>query len=256
MDFKDYLLNELYRIANDELELDVKLNVAEFRSFEMPEDKSELLFVIRYITGSYVGNVKTQPLQIFCYSQLNDISTAYLILDAFSKKHNNFQITVDGSFVKMNFETPVSMRNFIQSEEGYRASVYEFGTYIECEDAIDFKEIKLKISDSESFEIPFISASVAYSAVLNTTKISGVQLSKSIKQEAGLSMSMSIMNANNVFCNDIRDIMFNNATGNKDFTFIFVNPDDSTYEITMKLETCTRPTDKSTAPMLQLTFRG
>ena len=85
MDFKTYLLNELHRIAADELNLDNKIEVAEYRSFKMPEDKTTLLFVIRYITGSYIGNIKTQPLQIFCYCELNDMQTAYMILDAFAK---------------------------------------------------------------------------------------------------------------------------------------------------------------------------
>ena len=245
MDFKQYLLQELYSIAN-ELELNNKIQVAEFRSFEMPEDKTTLLFVIRYITGSYVGNVKTQPLQIFCYSELNDVQSAYLILDSFSKKHNNYQTMIGNNFVKLNFETPVSMRNFIQAEAGYKASVYAFGTYVECEGVDD---------EDDLFNIPYLSASLGYGAVLNTTKLSGQALNSSIKQEAGLTLVITLMNTKNDFCDLIHDIMFGEESGNYTFRFILTKNDDTTDEINMKLESVIFPTDKTSAPTLTLNFR-
>lgn len=257
MKFEEYLLNELYDIAT-ELGIENKINVAEYRSFKMPDNKEDLLFVIRYITGNYVGNVKTQPMQIFCYSQLNDMQSAYLILDTFSKKHNNYQTTIDGNFIKMNFETPVSMRNFVQSETGYRASVYCFGTYIECEGAFDFAKITIGTGNSET-AIPYLSASLGYVAVLNTTKVSGQQLNKSIKQEAGLTLSLSLMNTGSDFCKDIRDIMFGTKAGNTAFVFNFYTDDDSLtadYSVTMKLESSTLPSDKQSASVLTLTFRN
>ena len=417
MDFKEYLLNELYRIT-DELGLDKKLHVAEWRSFKMPDDKNDLLFVIRYITGSYVGNIKTQPLQVFCYSELDDMTSAYMILDAFSKKHNNYQVTIDGSFIKMNFETPVSMRNFIQSETGYRASVYAFGTYVECEGIDDIKSIYWKNNDFNPTEflsnfstftydatvpstptsyhnmpnhrmyklaerilhhdydspfcdenqdpqefrltifdnnnnviwwrkkviicyitylddpehnaeeeliwedgsdsgrlylgldttvnsftficeppdgndyliygdaeitaeelsdnafysiyngsiyelpdelleedIPYLSGSFGYAAVLNTTKVSGEQISKSIKQEAGLTFTMILMKTTSEFCKYIERIMLGNQGGNSDFYFTFTKTDNSRFTLNLKLEQITLPTDKTSAPNLTLVFR-
>ena len=410
MDFKEYLLNELYRIT-EELGLDKKIHVAEWRSFKMPDDKKDLLFVIRYITGSYVGDIKTQPLQVFCYSELDDMTSAYMILDAFSKKHNNYQVTIDGSFIKMNFETPVSMRNFIQSETGYRASVYAFGTYVECEGIDDIKSIKWRnndfnlapfltnfstftydssvpstptsyhnlannrmykvsyrlfgpedyvfwdenenplnfkltifdkrnniviwrttvlfctytenednhiiltyddettektldlgtnpdndykfmveppaghdsfIQDSETLtqqyledyfyevyngsiynlpdemfeeDIPYLSGSFGYAAVLNTTKVTGEQISKSIKQEAGLTFTMTLMKTTSEFCQYVESIMLGDRTGNSDFYFTFTKTDNSRFTLILKLEQVTLPTDKTSAPNLTLMFR-
>ena len=257
MDFKEYLLDELYAISV-ELGLDKKIHVAEWRSFKMPDDKNDLLFVIRYITGSYVGNIKTQPLQVFCYSELDDMTSAYMILDAFSKKHNNYQTTINGNFIKMNFETPVSMRNFIQSETGYRASVYAFGTYVECEGVDDYKKIEINLGEDDEddlFDIPYLSASLGYGAVLNTTKLSGQALNSSIKQEAGLTLVITLMNTKNDFCDLIHDIMFGEESGNYTFRFILTKNDDTTDEINMKLESVIFPTDKTSAPTLTLNFR-
>lgn len=254
MDFKQYLLDELYAIAK-ELGLDNKIEVAEWRSFKMPEDKTDLLFVIRYITGNYVGDIKSQPVQVFCYSELNDMQSAYMILDSFSKKHNNYQTSYNNNFIKLNFETPVSMRNFIQSEEGYRASVYVFGTYIECEGSSDYKSIELLRENKDPENIPYLGATLSYTAVLNTTKMSGQQLSKSLKQEAGLTLAMNLMNTNSDFCKDLRDIMRGIKAGNTDFNFKFTTNDDEVYTINFKLESVTLPSDKTSAPMLQLSFR-
>ena len=254
MDFENYLVNELYTIAK-ELGFDNKINVAEWRSFKMPENKEDLLFVVRYITGSYIGSIKTQPVQIFAYSELNDIQSVYMILDGFAKKHNNYQTIIDNNFIKMNFETPVSMRNFIQSETGYRASVYVYGNYVECENIIDYKALKLKISDSNIIDIPYLSLSIGYVGVLNTTKITGEQLSYSMKQEAGLTISINLMNTDDDFCNLIHDIMFGNKDGNYEFNFILVKQDDSEDNVVLKLETVTLPTNKTSAPTLQLNFR-
>lgn len=250
MDFKNYLLNEMYRIAGG-LGLENKIEVAEFRSFKMPDDKTTLLFVIRYITGNYVGDIKTQPIQVFCYSELNDMQTAYMLLDEFSKTHNNYQTEIDGNFIKMNFETPVSMRNFLQSETGYRASVYAFGNYIECEGVSDITSITY---DSGK-EVNFLSASLGYAAVLNTSKVSGDELNKSIKQEAGLTMTINLMHTNSDFCQDIDDIMYGDSDGNQSFDFVLTKTDGTTKAISMKLDSATFPISKTAAPTLTLIFR-
>lgn len=254
MNFEEYLINELYKIANDN-GIENKIHVAEYRSFKMPDNKEDLLFVIRYITGNYIGDIKTQPVQIFCYCELNNIETAYLILDEFSKTHNNYQFKENDDFIKMNFETPVSMRNFIQSETGYRASVYCFGTYIECSGSYDFESIEIIINE-ENFKIPYLTATLGYTAVLNTTKLTGQQLNKSIKQEAGITLSMSLMNTNNAFCQLIRNIVKGTGNGNYDFAFKFKEDNNSNFTINMKLESATWPSDKTAASALTLTFRG
>ena len=255
MDFENYLLNELYTIANNN-GITSKIHVAEYRSFKMPDNPEDLLFVIRYITGNYVGDVKTQPLQIFCYCELNDMASAYLILDEFSKSHNNLQFKDGNNFIKMNFETPVSMRNFIQSETGYRASVYAFGTYIECAGSYDFENISVELNDEEVFNIPYLTATLGYAAVLNTTKMSGQQLNVSIKQEAGITLSMTLMNTNNDFCNKIRSIVKGVESGNYLFKFTFKEDEDNDFELDMRLESVTWPSDKTSASALTLTFRG
>ena len=249
MNFETYLLNELYAIAN-ELGFNNKIRVAEYRSFQMPEDKTDILFVIRYITGNYVGDIKTQPVQLFAYSELDDIDSVYMILDSFSKKHNNYQTTVDGTFAKFNFETPVSMRNFIQSETGYRASVYVYGSYISCDNVSDIKALLWDDQD-----IKYLSATLGYTAVLNTTKISGKELSESVKQEAGLTLSLSLMSTTSDFCKKVEDIMYGTEKGNYAFNFTLINNDDTQRELTMRLETSMKPSSKTEAPTLQLTFR-
>ena len=262
MDFETYLKQELYTIAVQELGLDNKIEVVNFRSFKMPEDKSTFLFVIKYLTGNYIGGIKTQPVQIFVYSELNEISNAYLILDYFSKKYNNYQDIINSEFIKINFDTPVSMRNFIQSEEGYRASVYVFGTIITCENVLDIKSISLNNEDltvnDETLkfgEIEYLSASFGYTAVLNTTKIKGVQLSTSIKQEAGLTLNLTMMNKENDFCKLINYIMFGDVTGNYEFNFMFTKNNGTTQSVSMKLESISLPTNKTAAPSLTLNFR-
>ena len=253
MKFEKYLLNELYKIANDN-DIKSKINVAEYRSFKMPDNPEDLLFVIRYITGTYTGDIKSQPVQIFCYCQLDDMQSGYLLLDEFAKTHNNYQFKDDEGFIKMNFDTPVSMRNFVQAETGYRASVYCFGNYIICEGSYDFDSITLPLNNS-AFSIPYLNATLGYTAVLNTTKVSGVQINKSIKQEAGVTLTMNLMNTSNDFCDLIRKIVKGTESG--DYSFVFTFNEDSThnFSLTMRLESAIWPSDKQAASVLQLTFR-
>lgn len=250
MDFENYLKQELYNIAVQELELDNKIEVVDYRSFKMPEDKTTFLFVIRYLTGGYVGSVKTQPVQIFVYSELNDIENAFLILDIFSKTHNNMQFILDDEFIKMNFDSPVSMRNFIQSENGYRASVYAFGTYIINENVSDIKNIEI-----DGLDINYINASLAYAAVLNTTKLSGVQLSTSMKQEAGLTLTITLMKENNAFCNNIENIMYGAYSGNRTFSVKLIKNDDTSKTLDFKIDSITYPTSKLAAPVITVVMR-
>lgn len=267
MEFKEYLLNELYSIAQEN-GIENEINVAEYRSFKMPDNKEDLLFVIKPITGGYVGGVKTQPLQIFCYSQLNNMQSAYLLLDTFAKKHSQFQMVENyiddeqnqhSDFIKMNFDTPVSMRNFIQSEEGYRASVYCFGTIIICPDIRDISKIEYYVRTEGSTDIyeniEFLDATLSYGAVLNTTKYAGQELSVSIKQEAGLTLSMTLVNKYNLFCGAVNNVAYGIVAGNTNFRFKITQTSGSIRYVDMKLENAICPSSKTAAPTLTLTFR-
>ena len=81
------------------------------------------------------------------------------------------------------------------------------------------------------------------------------QLSKSLKQEAGITLSINLMNTDSEFCQIIRNIMRGQEQGNHTFRFEFTENNDDKFELEMKLDTVTLPSDKTSAPMLQLNFR-
>lgn len=251
MDYKNYLLNELYNTGV----LDgYKLIITDERSFEMPTESKTLLVVIKRITGSYVGNIKTQPIQLFVYSELNDIQIAFDMLDIYAKTHNNLQQTIKTDLIKENYDTPVALRNFVNSAEGFRASVYMSGVYILCEDISDITDFTwFNESENKYEEIPYLSASINYAAVLHTTKQSGDELSTSMKQEAGLTLVINLMHTNSDFCKLIDDIMFGDVSGNTSFKFQF-NLNEKQRNIEMKLNTSPFETSKTSAPGITLTF--
>lgn len=253
MNYEEYLLNELYIIAPDE-----KFEIVEERSFKLPEDRNTMLVVVKRITGSYTGNILTQPIQIFIYTELNKMQDAFDILDTFSKTHNNWQSYIDSTtLLKQNFQTPVSLRNFVNAEEGYRASVYCYGVYVVAENLNDIQKIELSVTiDSKPVNIPvnYLTASIGYAAVLNTTKISGQELSTSMKQESGLTLTLNLIHYNDYFNNVVDGIMAGNTSGNYDFVFILTYSSGAvTYH--MKLDTAVFQTDKQNAPSFNLTFR-
>lgn len=255
-DFEDYLYQQLYTDG-------LKIEIAKEHSFKTPEDQDTMLVVIKRLTGTYLGNILSQPVQIFIYSNINNMQVAFNLLDSFAKSHNNIQFKVDGLLLKFNFDSPVALRNFINAEEGYRASVYCYGIYVTCENLQDIDSIYMDTDDNEWIPVPFLSASLAYSAVLNTTKISGQELSTSIKQEAGLGLTLTVIATDdNPLVHDALILMMGLSSGNKEFKLriSFINdlyvgqqPEDITK--IFKLSEVAFSTDKQKAPSLNLTLK-
>lgn len=249
--YEDYLLNEL-NIAKASLGFDdFNIKISSERSFRMPSqtDGKILLFIIKRLTGPYVFNVKTQPIQIICYSEINSMSTGMQILDLFTKTHNNLSQIIDNELVKQNYDTVVTLRPLLPSESGFKASVYCYGNYVVCSDLADITNFNWN-----SKTVNYLTLGIGYSAVLNTTKKSGEEISTSLKQEAGLILSMSLMNDNSDFCKMVNKVMLGTESGNTEFLFNFTLNGVVYSNIAFILTNSSFTTNRTDAPALQLTF--
>jgi len=175
------------------------------------------------------------------------------ILDLFTKNYNNHAFQSDEGLIKETYDTVVTLRPMIQSETGYRASVYCYGSYVICENVADITDFKWNNNDVLE-DIDYIKATFVYSAVLDTQKISGQEISTSQKKEAGATLSLVIPQTNSNFCKLINKIMFGSEPGNTDFKFSFSLNGIAYTNVVYKLDNSTLATAKTDAPGLQLTF--
>jgi len=259
MKYEDYLLEKLYECRDALGFEDYQINIAIERSFRMPKNPTGLLFVIKNLPGNYIYNIKTQPIQIIVYSELNDMTVAMQILDLFTKRYNNSSFTDDdNNLIKQTYDTVVTLRPMIQSEIGYRASLYCYGSYVVCEGVADVQDFKWYNDDSTATDknesIDYVKASFAYTAVLDTQKVSGQQISTSQKKEAGAVLTMVIPQTDTNFCKKINSIMMGGSSGNVDFKFSFVLNGVTYTQIVYKLHEVTLTTAKTDAPGLQISF--
>lgn len=267
--YTEYLLNEL-NISKAALKFDdFKIRVYEERSFKMPREGNTLVFIVKKLTGSYVFNIKSQPVQIICYSELNTMQVALQILDYFAKTHNNHSFTATweekdeddevvsySGLCKEDYDTVVTLRPMIDAETSFKASLYCYGSYTIIEGLSDLEGIKFWYgSGASAYEsIHYISASIGYSAVLNTTKVSGQEISTSIKQEAGMVLTMRLMSDDSIFCSVVRQVMAGLDSGNTKFRFGFEPDFGAVLQMDFVLSNATFSTDRVAAPILELTF--
>lgn len=257
MIYENYLKEELNK-CRAQLGLDdVVINVAPERSFKLPKDENQLLFVVKKLTGSYVLNIKTQPVQIICYSELNTFSIAQQIFEYFVLTHKNGSADStfyeDTTLIKQDYDTPVALRAILPTDIGFKASFYCYGSYVECANLSDVRDLKWK-KDENDYETPnYISATVSYAAVLNTAKISGKEISTSMKQEAGLNIQVVLMNDNSDFVKQINKIMLGKLSGNTAFTLSFTLNGEQ-FEEDFVLADASFATDRVNAPGLNVTF--
>lgn len=253
-DYENYLLSELNQARVSLGFEDYKIKIAVERSFKMPSkpDGKLLFFVIKNLTGSYIfDTIHTQPVQIICYSEINSMTVAMQVLDYFVKNHNNTSFYDDeDNLIKQNYDTVVTLRPMIPSEVGFKASLYCYGTYVVNENIADIKNLTYM-----GELVPYTSLGIGYSAVVNTTKVSGEELSTSLKQEAGLVLSITIANyKNNSFCEDVNDVMMGINSGNMQFKFSFDLNTQCYIDLPFILTSATFSTDRENAPTMQLTF--
>jgi hypothetical protein len=252
----DYLLEELNKTKSELHFDDVKIIVAPERSFKMPKEENVLLFIVKQLTGKYTLNTKTQPFQIIVYSELNTFHIAQQILELFVFNHKNGSpdstFTENGVLIKQDYDTPVALRQFIASETSFKASFYCFGNYVECENLQDIKNVKYNKYGAIT-DINYITASIAYGAVLNTTKASGEEISTSMKQEAGMTIQMTLMNDSSDFVKDINKVMLGVLSGNTPFRIAFTL-NDVNYSENFILTDASFNTDRVNAPGLNVVF--
>ena len=260
MNYCDYLLEQLNECRAELSYDEIKIKVSPERSFKLPKDDNILLFVVKNLSGSYNLNIKTQPVQIIVYSELDTFNIAQQILDYFVLTHKNgsekSQFYEDTTLIKQDYSTPVVLKAILPSETGFRATLYTYGQYVECAELQDVKNLKFRVSTRPSplyEDINYIDATIAYSAVLNTSKKSGEEISTSQKQEAGLTLRLTLMNDSSTFVKRINQIMLGELKGNTTFTITFDLNEDS-YRIPFKLSDASLGTDRTNAPGLTVTF--
>ena len=260
MNYCDYLLEELNKTRASLGFDDVNIVVSSERSFKLPKDSKTLLFIVKEIRGTYVLNILTQPVQIIVWSELNTFDIAKQILELFVYNHKNGSpdsvFYDDTTLIKQDYDNPSALRPIIPTDIGFKASFYCFGNYVECSGLQDIKNLKFRVASRPApryEDINYIDASISYSAVLNTSKKSGEEISTSEKQEAGLTLRITLMNDSSVLVKRINQIMLGELKGNTNFVITF-DLNEESYSIPFKLSDCSFAADRLNAPGLTVTF--
>ena len=206
-DYENWLLNALYGCAG-ELGIECKIEISSERSFAMPEDKSTLLFIVKRLSGSVLfDSIKVQPVQIICYTEMATMDKGMQILDLFTKLYNNNQFTENDILIKQTYDTVVSLKPFVATENSFRASLYTYGTVTLMEGLADIEDFswwndELEAdSNGEKWEkLKPVSIVLAYSCVPNIQKSTTSNLSTTEPQEASLSITLGILQRKTDFC--------------------------------------------------------
>ncbi len=192
--YENWLLNALYGCAN-ELGLECKIEISSERSFAMPEDKSTLLFIVKRLSGSVLfDSIKVQPVQIICYTEMSTMDKGMQVLDLFTKLYNNNSFTQDGVLIKQTYDTVVSLRPFVATENSFRASLYTYGSITSMNGIADISEVQWYDSDTgEWLDVKPITFGLSYVCAPNTQNVSNSNLSTTEPQDAALTISISLI---------------------------------------------------------------
>lgn len=250
MNYELYLTEKLNTIKNTR-QYDINIEISTEQAFAKIKtfDPKTVYVIIKYLTSSITLEAKTQPIQILCLAEQNQIDISRALFDEFANTYNWVSYTEGTTYTKQQYSTPVVLSNFNEVGFGYRSVIYIAGTLYIMEEVVDVEG--LEIDDNSITPLTF---SMSYAMTGNTQPVGNSYIATTVKNIATLSITMSIPMTNTDLVEKVISIMSGDDSGNQDFKFNFtldgVEFDDQNF----KLISASFVTAPNSVPALQLGF--
>ena len=210
----DYLKDKLDTIAGENVYV-----VSKERNVDADYNKHQV--IVSALSGAIYEESSTIPYQIDIVT--NDLESVMIDFTTLAKNNNNKPFTyidktkVENEFKSVTitpfFNTPVVMEKDIEIGSDKYARIVVFATVNEVTQVSNIKSLKIN-----GEKIDFLTASLIYTAELNTNRISGQNMNVSKKKASSCSVSVSMIHKASVFTNKLFSIATGSVDGNTSFS--------------------------------------
>ena len=215
VDFRKYLQEKIDAIISGVFSVATERNLnSDFIDGEV---------VVSAMAGAVYEDSATIPYEIDIFT--SDPEGAIDYFTALAKENNNkpFQTiinegTADTPDFKQYtiipyFQTPVTMDKGLAYGTDHYAKVVMFANLV-----ILFQVSNVASITIDGEEIKFIDGSFSYATELQSSRVSGVELNKSKKKAATISLNFKMINKDTLFSRNIWNVMIGNKPGNTSFS--------------------------------------
>lgn len=255
--YEEYLTTQLNFTLQD-LELDSKYNILVANEQIFTKIKSyapnTIYIVIKYLSSQYAYNTKVLPVQLLILGEQNAINDTQTIFNYFTQTYNWKQESINGDYIKQQYNSPVVVSNFNDVANGYRSVLYVGGSLYIMENVLDVKNVKITIGNVD-VEVKPLNFSLTYAMNGNTQQISGDFISSTVKATSVATISMTLPFLDNALSDKIISISSGAISGNYNFVIKFNIGNSATpYTYNMKLQQATITTAPDQVSGLNVSF--
>lgn len=224
-----------------------------------------IFLVIKFLDGSKDLAQQRQSFSINAMSEYNTLDVCQRLLMDFAETYNlTFDFSgTDGETdytLKEVVNQPVSVSNFNEFFDGYRATFYLTGTFFIGINSNPIKSIVISNNDGLNEEINFITAQLSYDAQLDSQPFFGTNnFNRTVAKIGGLSIGFTTYTLTSDFFMGAFDTIFNDTTQNVDINKTYnlavtFKGNDKTYNIPMKLASVNSVQELKDFPVISFTF--
>lgn len=181
MSYKKYIETALQELTEKH-----KIIVVDEIDFNYNPEPNEILVVIKQLSGSVTGNIKSIPVQFNIFTSANEINETMAIFDLFVAKYSNTHTMIGLDYYKQDYFTPIDMNNFLQIGISQRAQLLITGSLVITNSISDIKSVKVN-----NKEINYTNVNFSYSTSTNSAKKSGENLQSTLIENANLLITIT-----------------------------------------------------------------
>jgi hypothetical protein len=181
MNYKEYLETSLQAYTTDYV-----IKVFDEVNYNYNPKNNEIVFIIKKLSGSVIGNVEFKPIQLEIFGAYNETNLTMQLLEQFVKDYSNTNFNLGLDYYKQDYSTPINAGNFNAVGNGYRTRFIVTGSLMITNSISDVD--KLYINNKE---INFTNVIFSYSTNPVSARQSGDNLQKTLTENANLSITIT-----------------------------------------------------------------
>lgn len=244
MSYKKYIENALQELTEKH-----KITAVDEVDFNYNPDDTEILVVIKQLSGSVTGNVKAVPVQFNIFTSADEVNETMAIFDLFVARYSNTHTMIGLDYYKQDYFTPIDMNNFLQIGISQRAELLITGSLVITNSISDIKSVKVN-----NKEINYTNVNFTYSTNTNSAKKSGQNLQSTLIENANLLITVTAHVNIDPFNTMISLHKLGQKSPNDIYTLEFEYTDDTTQEYKCVIYSFNDNYDISNPPVRNVVF--
>lgn len=245
MNYKEYLEASLQAYTTDYV-----VKVFDEVNYNYNPKNNEIVVIIKKLSGSVIGNVEFKPIQLEILGAYNETNLTMQLLEQFVKDYSNTNINIGLDYYKQDYSTPIDAGNFNAIGSGYRTRFIITGSLMITNSISDVDKFYINGREMNNTTIDF-----AYSTSPATRKQSGDKLQKSLIENAGLMISVTMYKNADLLNGDLSLLKLNKKSPNDVYTLKFLYTDNAREEVyRCVIHSFNENHDRTNPPMRTIVF--